>query len=151
MNGKPGQHPTRLQEEEQRARNATRPRAPGQPLDIFADPPETQRSPERRPPRHGSFDQTSTDRNGLPLSPEEERKRRERRLREREVRHRHRDSESKGRFRPSGGISSKSKKPGHLDVIDKLDVTSIYGTGCEYSTFGCSSDLCSPSCSNGDP
>ena len=31
------------------------------------------------------------------------------------------------------GSLSKSKRPGHLDVIDKLDVTSIYGTGCEFS------------------
>lgn len=28
---------------------------------------------------------------------------------------------------------SRSRRPGHqLDVIDKLDVTSIFGTGCKF-------------------
>lgn len=54
------------------------------------------------------------------LDPEEEKKRAERRRRER--RHRERDAKD-----------GKSKKPDRkLDIIDKLDVTSIYGTGCEY-------------------
>lgn len=57
------------------------------------------------------------------LDPEEEKKRSERRRRER----RHREREAK---------DGKSKKPDRkLDIIDKLDVTSIYGTGCEY--FDC--------------
>lgn len=53
---------------------------------------------------------------------EEERKRRERRRREREAR----GKEGKdGKPR-----SSSSKKNNYqLDIIDKLDVTSIYGTG----------------------
>ena len=122
MGVKPSSRPTRS-EEEQPLRNGTRPRGPGQPYDVFADPP---RSPEKRPLRQGSSDQVGIDRNGQPLSPEEERRRREKRLREREARHRHRDKP-----RPSGLSLSKSKKPGHLDVIDKLDVTSIYGTGCK--------------------
>jgi hypothetical protein len=47
--------------------------------------------------------------------PEAEKRRRERKLREKEA---------KG--------STKSKKPNaRLDIIDKLDVTSIYGTGCK--------------------
>lgn len=51
------------------------------------------------------------------LESEEERRRRERRRREREARHR-------------DGKSSRSKKNNyHMDIIDKLDVTSIYGTG----------------------
>ena len=128
---KPNTRPTRP-EDDQRPRNGLRPRDPGQPYDIFADPPYATRSPEKRPIRQGSTDQVNADRNGRPLSPEDERRRRERRLREREARHRHRDSESKARLRPNGLSSSKTKKPGHLDVIDKLDVTSIYGTGCEF-------------------
>jgi hypothetical protein len=57
------------------------------------------------------------------LDPEEEKKRAERRRRER--RHRERDAKD-----------GKSKKPDRkLDIIDKLDVTSIYGTGCEYFQF----------------
>lgn len=51
------------------------------------------------------------------LDPEDERRRRERRRREREARHR-------------DGKSRSSKKTNYqLDIIDKLDVTSIYGTG----------------------
>jgi len=49
---------------------------------------------------------------------DDEKRRRERRHREREARHK-----------------SKSKTPSRrLDVIDKLDVTSIYGMGCKYQT-----------------
>ena len=59
------------------------------------------------------------------MSPEDERKRRERHRREREARHRD------GKGRPS--TSSRSKKPNkQLDIIDSLDVTSIFGTGGEY-------------------
>lgn len=48
------------------------------------------------------------------MDPEEEKRRRERKLRE------------------SKRTGSKSGKPNKkLDVIDKLDVTSIYGTGCK--------------------
>lgn len=62
------------------------------------------------------------DRAGKPHDPEEERKRRERRHRERDGGAR----DGKGRSH----TSSKSKKPSQrLDVIDKLDVTSIYGMG----------------------
>lgn len=60
------------------------------------------------------------------MDPEEERRRRERRRREREARHR--DGKSRD------GKSSRSKKANyHMDIIDKLDVTSIYGTGSELS------------------
>jgi hypothetical protein len=56
-----------------------------------------------------------------PLDPEGEKKRQERRRRERERRHRERE-----------GKDPKSRKPDRkLDIIDKLDVTSIYGTGCK--------------------
>lgn len=55
-----------------------------------------------------------------PLDPEDEKRRRERRHREREARHR------------DGKSRSSKKTPSHrLDIIDKLDVTSIYGTGCK--------------------
>lgn len=51
------------------------------------------------------------------LDPEDERRRRERRHRERE-----RD-----------GKPRSKRPPGYrLDVIDKLDVTSIFGTGCKF-------------------
>lgn len=54
------------------------------------------------------------------LDPEEERRRRERKHREREGRHR------------DGKHRSSRRSPNYkLDVIDKLDVTSIYGTGCK--------------------
>lgn len=49
---------------------------------------------------------------------DDERRRRERRHRDRE---RHKD-----------GKSRSSRKDRRLDIIDKLDVTSIYGTGSEY-------------------
>lgn len=59
------------------------------------------------------------EKSGRSLDPEEEKKRQERRRRER----RHREREGK---------EGRSKKPDRkLDIIDKLDVTSIYGTGCE--------------------
>jgi len=60
------------------------------------------------------------------MSPEDERKRRERHRREREARHRD------GRGRPPP--SSRPKKPNkQVDIIDSLDVTSIFGTGGESS------------------
>lgn len=57
------------------------------------------------------------------LDPEEERRRRERRRREREAR--------------GKGDKSRSKKTpsNRLDLIDKLDVSSIYGSGCMFSHF----------------
>ena len=76
------------------------------------------RDPNERPPRTES----------------EERRRRERR-KEREERHRR----EKERIR-SGG---KGGKPRNLDIIDKLDVTGIYGQGCKY--FAVESQLSAPS------
>ncbi|KAL4878599.1 Pal1 cell morphology protein-domain-containing protein [Aspergillus karnatakaensis] len=96
------------------------------PFNIFADPPSKSRPSasgsksrerERRPRRNS--ESSVMDRPKL-LDDDDERRRRERRRREREGRHRdgHRDGKS------------RSKKPGYqLDIIDKLDVTSIYGTG----------------------
>lgn len=122
MNGRPGHRLTRSQEEEQRMRNGGKLRGPAPTLDIFADPPEAGKPRERRPRRNS--DSSIVDRNGKPVDLDEERRRRERRHRERDTRNR--DNKSK----PTPSASSKSKKPSHrLDVIDKLDVTSIYGTG----------------------
>lgn len=46
--------------------------------------------------------------------------------RRRERRHRERESRSKD------GKSRSGRKDRRLDIIDKLDVTSIYGTGSKY-------------------
>ena len=126
VNGRAGHRTTRSQEEEQRRRNGAKARANDNVLDIFADPVEPTKPHERRPRRNS--ESSVAERNGKVLDPEEERRRRERRHRDREIRHRERDS--KGRPIPSAG--PRGKKPSHrLDVIDKLDVTSIYGTGRE--------------------
>jgi hypothetical protein len=89
-------------------------------LDIFADPSET--SPKKVDSRRvrRNSDSSLMERNAKSLDPEEEKKRQERRRRER--RHRERD-----------GKDGKPRKPDRkLDVIDQLDATSIYGTGCRY-------------------
>lgn len=89
-------------------------------LDIFADPVES--SPKKSDPRRVRRNSESSimEKSGRSLDPEEEKKRQERRRRER----RHREREGK---------EGRSKKPDRkLDIIDKLDVTSIYGTGCKY-------------------
>ncbi|MCJ1307081.1 hypothetical protein MMC25_000727 [Agyrium rufum] len=120
----PFQRPDRSQTDP-RARNGPRvPHGQSHSLDIFADPSDV------RERRHRQQSDPRLDRDGKPLSPEDERRRKERRLRERDQRHRQRDSEGKSRgSRPPGSSSKSNRKPGHLDVIDKLDVTSIYGTG----------------------
>jgi hypothetical protein len=103
----PGYRPLTEEEKKQRAARM-RERAEKGELDIFADPSDANR---RRHPRRNS---ESSIRDKPVLDPEEERKRRERK---------HRESKRVG----------KSGKPSRrLDVIDKLDVTSIYGTGREY-------------------
>jgi len=124
----PGHRPTRSQEEAMRARRiaassggGSRSRPTGE-LDIFADPSESPRKSDARRIRRNS---ESSVIDKKPLDPEEEKRRQERRRRDRERRHRDRE-----------GSSSKSKKPDRkLDIIDKLDVTSIYGTGCKQLLF----------------
>ncbi|KAF4629266.1 hypothetical protein G7Y89_g8880 [Cudoniella acicularis] len=118
--GPPGHRPSRSQEEALRARKPGGPSRtrPSGDLDIFADPPEgsSSRKSESRRVRRNS-DSSVLSRNGKLLDTEEEKKRAERKRRER----RHRERESK---------DPKSRKPDRkLDIIDKLDVTSIYGTG----------------------
>ena len=84
-------------------------------LDIFADPSDASRLREKRRPRRNS--ESSVREKPSALDPEEEKKRRERKYRESKY--------SKG-----------SKKPSkRLDLIDRLDVTSIYGTGREFVTI----------------
>lgn len=98
----PGHRPTTSDEDKKRLQAKGRPE-----LNIFADPLDKKPRDRHRRPRRNSessvMDKTSTD-------PDEERRRRERKHRER--------------------AGSKSTRPNKkLDVIDKLDVTSIYGTG----------------------
>ncbi|EEH04762.1 conserved hypothetical protein [Histoplasma capsulatum G186AR] len=83
---------------------------------VFADPKESSKSRSQRRPRRNS-DSSIMDRPSKSLDPEEEKRRRERRHRERDAKHK----DSKSRSRRTNGH--------RLDVIDKLDVTSIYGTG----------------------
>jgi hypothetical protein len=71
--------------------------------------------------REGHRDRERGDR--PPRTESEERRRRERR-KERDDRHRR----EKEKIRTSG----RTKKPQGLDIIDKLDVTGIYGQGREY-------------------
>lgn len=105
-----------------RARKAAASRSrPSQELNIFADP--TENLPRKSEPRRVRRNSESSilETSAKLLDPEEEKKRQERRRRER--RHRERERESK---------DGKPKKPDRkLDIIDQLDATSIYGTGCE--------------------
>ncbi|OAL40072.1 hypothetical protein AYO20_00490 [Fonsecaea nubica] len=114
----PRPHPSRgpstrhgpTKSDEERRRQQGKPPGPPQELDIFADPPELNRPRERRPPPRRNSESSIREK-PKDLDPEAERRRRERRLRE-------------------GKGSHRSKKPNaRLDIIDKLDVTSIYGTG----------------------
>jgi len=79
------------------------------------DPSSPQKRVERRPRRNSESSVMSTEK---PLT-EEEKKQRELRRRERERRHRDRDGKEKPR--PNR----------RMDIIDQLDATSIYGTGCK--------------------
>lgn len=72
--------------------------------------------------REGRRDRERSDR--PPRTESEERRRRERR-KEREDRHRR----EKEKIRTGG----RSKKPQGLDIIDKLDVTGIYGQGRKFT------------------
>ncbi|KAK5296674.1 Pal1 cell morphology protein-domain-containing protein [Cryomyces antarcticus] len=107
--------PSHPQEEAQRLRNGNiappRPKDPGE-LDIFASPPKTENRRPRRSSESSVHEKSAAD---------DERRRRERRHREREARHKD--------GRPRDSRPPKTKKPGGLDLIDKLDVTGIYGQG----------------------
>lgn len=111
------------EEEQQRLRNGGKPRGAPQTLDIFADPPTNGSRPRR------NSDTSVAEKSGKALSSDEDRKRRERRYRDKEARHRNREA----RHKDGKGGTSGSKKPSkRLDVIDQLDLTGIYGTGCTY-------------------
>ncbi|KAJ5561286.1 hypothetical protein N7461_000047 [Penicillium sp. DV-2018c] len=89
------------------------------PLDIFADPPtlsENAKGKTPRRPRRNSESSVMDRGKLLDVDDDDGRRRRERR-------HRERDGRSKD------GKSRSSRKDRRLDIIDKLDVTSIYGTG----------------------
>jgi len=58
---------------------------------------------------------------------DEERRRRHERRRERKER-----EAKEGKSKDSSKQSARPKKAHGLDIIDKLDVTGIYGQGCEY-------------------
>ncbi|KAJ5594002.1 uncharacterized protein N7459_000210 [Penicillium hispanicum] len=92
------------------------------PFDVFADPPSLSkaatvgpREKTTRRPRRNS-ESSVMDRASKLFDDDDERRRRERRHRDREGRHR-------------DGKPRSSRKDRRLDIIDKLDVTSIYGTG----------------------
>ena len=105
----PGHRPSYSKEERERMSGRTR--GPTGQLDIFADPPDTAKVRERRPRRNSDTSIISGEKTRKFLDPDDERRRLERRQRE---------------ARRHG----KSKPPSRrLDIIDKLDVTSIYGTG----------------------
>lgn len=98
--------------DEERRRQQSRNRGQPRELDIFADPPDMSRPREKRPQRRNS--ESSIRDKPKDMDPEAEKRRRERRLRE-------------------GKGSSRSKHASRkLDIIDKLDVTSIYGTGRKF-------------------
>ncbi|KAL4783199.1 Pal1 cell morphology protein-domain-containing protein [Aspergillus varians] len=94
------------------------------PFNIFADPPNKPKPSgmgprsgdrERRPRRNS--ESSLMERTPKLIDDDDERRRREKRRRDREARHR-------------DGKPRSSRKPTYqLDIIDKLDVTSIYGTG----------------------
>lgn len=86
-------------------------RAPQAELDIFADNFELKKPIQNsRQPRRNS---ESSIRDKPAMDPEEEKRRKDR------------------KYRESKRVGTKSGRPNKkLDVIDKLDVTSIYGTGC---------------------
>ena len=97
------------QSQDEKRRIVGKPRgAPGE-LNIFAD--SSDKSRERRPRRNS--DTSIREKASQLLDPNDDRRRKERR---------HKDSKRDG----------KPKGPNRrLDVIDKLDVTGIYGGGCK--------------------
>ncbi|KAJ5768205.1 hypothetical protein N7533_000788 [Penicillium manginii] len=99
----------------------SRSKDPKDPFDIFADPPSLSKAATSGPPKSSSrrprrnSESSVMERASKVFDDDDERRRRERRHRERE--------------RQRDGKSRSSRKDRRLDIIDKLDVTSIYGTG----------------------
>jgi len=121
--GASGHRPSRSQEEAMRARRVaggssiSKPAPSQQELDIFADPVDSSTARRLDGNRRVRRNSESSVADRKPLDPEEEKKRQERRRRERRER------------REREGKDPKRKPDRKLDIIDKLDVTSIYGTG----------------------
>jgi hypothetical protein len=119
----PTQHrPARSQEDESRRRGPAPPRGPPRPprengIELNAGASKTE---SRRPRRNSE--------SSILDSKDEDRRRRERR-KEREERREKEGRTKDGKARPT-------KKPQGLDLIDKLDVTGIYGQGRECFIFG---------------
>lgn len=88
-------------------------------LDIFADGGPQIKSPERRNRRNS--DSSVMDRKSI----DEDKKRQERRRRERK--------ERETQDLKDGKLPKKPSRK--LDIIDQLDATSIYGTGCKFCFF----------------
>lgn len=99
--------------------SASKPAPSQQTLDIFADPVDSSTARRLDSNRRVRRNSESSVAERKPLDPEEEKKKQERRRRERRER---REREAK---------DPKRKPDRKLDIIDKLDVTSIYGTGCK--------------------
>lgn len=113
----PGRPPRRPSEDDRRrngsgSRPAPRRPPPREELDIFKSP---ERSENRRPRRNS--ESSVMDKHSM----EEERRRRERRHRERKER------EAGRKDKESSRKDGKVRKPRGLDLIDKLDVSGIYG------------------------
>ena len=80
--------------------------------------------------RRDRRERSDRDRGDRPPRTESEERRRRERRREREERHRR----EKERIRNGSSKSTvPGKKPKNLDIIDKLDVTGIYGQGRKLS------------------
>lgn len=106
---RPPGHKRTPSEEEKRRRALAKMREAKAELDIFADPTEKKSRSHRRRNSESSIRDKSS------LDPEEEKKRRERK---------HRDGSKRG-------VRGQKR----LDVIDKLDGTSIYGSGCKLYNY----------------
>ncbi|KAF1935690.1 Pal1-domain-containing protein [Clathrospora elynae] len=111
-----GHRPSRSEEERRRMREASR--GPSRPRGPPGSRPPHLNSPERRENRRPRRNSESSIIDRGSLDPNEERRRRERR-KEREERARD------GKDAKSGG--KRVRRPQGLDLIDKLDVTGIYG------------------------
>ena len=113
------------EEEQRRLRHGGKPQNP-ETIDIFADPPNTSRF--RRPRRNS--DSSLVDKG--PELTDEERRARWKRLTDKEQRQRL-EAYRAGVPPPAIGAAKVLKPSKRLDIIDQLDVTSIYGTGCKWN------------------
>ncbi|KAL6704107.1 hypothetical protein ACN47E_008770 [Coniothyrium glycines] len=108
-----GHRPSRSEEERERLRG--HPRGPPRPRGPPGTRPQHPSSPERRETRRPRRNSESSMIDKGSLDPDEERRRRERR------------KEREQRSKDAKSTSRRTRKPMGLDLIDKLDVTGIYG------------------------